>query len=159
MPSPWTAAAALEFTKELMLEIKQKPITLKREVLGFATNRIQYAILNEVWHLVANDILTVAEVDAVMTHGLGLRYAFLGPLETAHLNADGITDYMERFGQEIWKVSQTYDPSPEMKRGKTLEKLSQQCEEVVPRIKLDQRRAQRDEFLKQLNDLKKQFET
>lgn len=142
-----------------MLEIKQKPVILTREVLGFATNRIQYAILNEVWHLIENNILTAADVDTVMTQGLGLRYAFLGPLETAHLNANGISDYVQRFGQEIFKVSQTYEPTPEMKEGQTLEKLTQQCEEMVPHEKLAERRAQRDEFLTKLNELKKQFES
>ena len=34
-------------------------------------------------------ILNVADVDTVMSQGLGPRYAFLGPLETAHLNAEG----------------------------------------------------------------------
>ncbi|XP_037806925.1 lambda-crystallin-like [Lucilia sericata] len=159
VPAPWTSKSAVEFTKNLMLEIKQKPVTLTREVLGFATNRIQYAILNEVWHLIENDILTAADVDTVMTEGLGLRYAFLGPLETAHLNADGIADYVKRFGQEIFKVSETYEPIPEMKEGATLEKLSNQCEEMVPKERLALRRTQRDEFLTKLNELKKQFES
>lgn len=26
-----------------------------------------------------------------MSDGLGMRYAFLGPMETAHLNAEGMT--------------------------------------------------------------------
>jgi hypothetical protein len=29
-----------------------------------------------------------------MSEGLGMRYAFLGPLETAHLNAEGISEGM-----------------------------------------------------------------
>ncbi|KAM7344972.1 beta Hydroxy acid dehydrogenase 2 [Cochliomyia hominivorax] len=158
VPAPWTSKSTVEFTKNLMLEINQKPVTLTREVLGFATNRIQYAILNEVWHLIENDILTAADVDTVMTEGLGLRYAFLGPLETAHLNADGIKDYVKRFGEEIWKVSETYEPTPHMKESPTLEKLTKQCEEIIPKEKLAVRRAQRDEFLTKLSELKKQYE-
>jgi len=50
----------------------------------------RYAILNECWHLVNDGILNVKDVDTVMSEGLGMRYAFLGPLETAHLNAEGI---------------------------------------------------------------------
>lgn len=33
--------------------------------------------------------MSPVDLDLVMSHGLGLRYAFLGPLETMHLNADG----------------------------------------------------------------------
>lgn len=35
-------------------------------------------------------VLNVKDVDTVMSQGLGMRYAFLGPLETAHLNAEGM---------------------------------------------------------------------
>jgi L-gulonate 3-dehydrogenase len=55
----------------------------------FLSNR--YCILNEVWRLVADGILNVEDIDNVMSEGLGMRYAFLGPLETAHLNAEGIS--------------------------------------------------------------------
>lgn len=49
----------------------------------------RYAILNECWHLVKENVLSVADIDTVMSQGLGPRYAFMGPLETAHLNAEG----------------------------------------------------------------------
>lgn len=49
----------------------------------------RYAILNEAWRLVADGILDVKDIDTVMSEGLGMRYAFLGPFETAHLNAEG----------------------------------------------------------------------
>lgn len=52
----------------------------------------RYCILNEVWRLVADGILNVEDTDNVMSEGLGMRYAFLGPLETAHLNAEGISE-------------------------------------------------------------------
>ena len=29
------------------------------------------------------------DIDKVMSEGLGMRYAFMGPLETAHCNAEG----------------------------------------------------------------------
>ena len=34
-----------------MEEIGQSPITLRREALGFALNRIQYACINECWNM------------------------------------------------------------------------------------------------------------
>lgn len=33
--------------------------------------------------------MSPSDLDLVMSHGLGLRYAFMGPLETMHLNAEG----------------------------------------------------------------------
>lgn len=83
VPAPWTKPEYTVKTRELMSEIGQKPVTLSREIEGFALNRIQYAILNETWRLVADGILSVKDIDSVMSDGLGMRYAFLGPLETA----------------------------------------------------------------------------
>lgn len=49
----------------------------------------RYAILNEAWRLVADGVLNAKDVDAVMSEGLGMRYAFLGAFEAAHLNSEG----------------------------------------------------------------------
>lgn len=37
----------------------------------------------------ADGVLSVKDIDTVMTEGLGMRYVFLGAFETAHLNAEG----------------------------------------------------------------------
>lgn len=68
---------------------------------------IRYAILNEVWRLVASGVLNVRDIDSVMSDGLGMRYAFLGPLETAHLNAEGWLNYCERYNKSIYDVRLT----------------------------------------------------
>lgn len=39
--------------------------------------------------LCKDDVMTVEDIDKVMAYGLGHRYAFLGVLETALLNAEG----------------------------------------------------------------------
>lgn len=47
-------------------------------------------------------ILNVADIDTVMSDGLGPRYAFMGPLLTAHLNAEGDMIFMTlQFGYYI----------------------------------------------------------
>lgn len=107
VPAPWTKPEVALRTRELMEEIGQKPVSLSREIEGFALNRIQYCILNEVWRLVADGILNVKDIDSVISDGLGMRYAFLGALETAHLNAEGMTNYCERYGKTIYEVSST----------------------------------------------------
>lgn len=76
-------------TRAIQTRIGQKPVVLKKEVEGFALNRIQYAIINECWNLIEDGVLSAPDMDTVMSEGLGMRYAFLGPLETAHLNAEG----------------------------------------------------------------------
>lgn len=67
-------------------------------------NRFRGVILKEVWRLVADGVLNVRDIDAVMSDGLGMRYAFLGPLENAHLNAEGFLSFIERYGKHLYEV-------------------------------------------------------
>lgn len=61
--------------------------------------------MNECWRLVTDGVINVCDIDSVMSNGLGMRYAFLGPLETAHMNAEGFSDYCDRYGSAIYDVS------------------------------------------------------
>ena len=153
VPAPWTKPEVVKKTRALMEEIGQKPVTLSREIEGFALNRIQYAILNETWRLVESGILDVKDIDSVMSDGLGMRYAFLGPLETAHLNAEGMENYFERYSKTIYAVSETMGPTPKME-GPMAAEIAKQCEAMVPIEKLTERRAYRDNCLTQLSILK-----
>nr|XP_040220092.2 lambda-crystallin homolog [Anopheles coluzzii] len=154
VPAPWTKPEHTTKARELMTEIGQKPVTLSRQIEGFALNRIQYAILNETWRLVADGILSVKDIDVVMSEGLGMRYAFLGPLETAHLNAEGMLNYCDRYCNTIYAVSETMGPTPRME-GKVAEQVAKEMEEMVPIDKLPERRAWRDACLTKLAQLKK----
>ncbi|XP_063218194.1 lambda-crystallin homolog [Bacillus rossius redtenbacheri] len=153
--APWTDPAVVTRTRSIMKEIGQVPVHLKKEVEGFAVNRIQYAILNTVFHLVADDILSVEDVDNVMSEGLGMRYAFLGPLETAHLNAEGMRNYCERYASTMHAVSQTFKPAPRFE-GPVVEEMARQLERKVPLDGLAARRAWRDDCLTKLSVLKRQ---
>lgn len=52
VPHPMTSSKTIQQTRNLMSEIGQVPVTLKKEIDGFALNRMQYAIINEAWRLV-----------------------------------------------------------------------------------------------------------
>ena len=36
-----------------------------------------------------DEVISAGDLDKVMSSGLGPRYAFMGPFETAYLNAEG----------------------------------------------------------------------
>lgn len=154
VPAPWTDPAVIDRTSALMKEIGQKPVVCKKETFGFAINRMQYAIINECWRLVQDDIMSVEDVDTVMSEGLGMRYAFLGVFETCHLNANGLMDYCERYSKGIYNVSETFGPVPQMK-GPMAEEINRQLCEKVPLEKLAERRKWRDSRLAALAKLKK----
>lgn len=51
VPGPWTLPEVTARTRVLLEAVGQSPVTLSREVPGFALNRIQYSIINECWNM------------------------------------------------------------------------------------------------------------
>jgi L-gulonate 3-dehydrogenase len=110
-PAPWTDAGAVERTRALMTVAGQVPATVKKEMDGFALNRLQGALLAEAFRLLADDVISPADLDALVKHGLGLRWSFMGPLETIDLNAPGgLADYCERYGPLYAAMQQQMKP-------------------------------------------------
>ena len=83
------------------------PITVKREIEGFILNRLQLAVLNEAFRLIAEDYVSAEDLDKTVKDGLALRWSFMGPIETIDLNAPkGVADYLERYGPTIRRVGE-----------------------------------------------------
>ena len=78
-----TLESVAQTIKELSISIGKKPVIVQKDVLGFAANRIQFAILREALYLVKQGVISKEDIDSVMKYGLGFRYACLGPLEVA----------------------------------------------------------------------------
>jgi 3-hydroxyacyl-CoA dehydrogenase len=96
--APWTAAEAIERARNIYRDIGQVPVTINREINGFVLNRLQGALLAEAFRLVGEGFISAEDLDHTMKDGLGLRWSFLGPLETIELNAPGgIPDYCARY--------------------------------------------------------------
>ena len=63
----------------------KKPILVQHDIPGFVGNRLQYAVVREALHLLAEGVASPEDIDLAMTAGPGLRYGLLGPLRTADL--------------------------------------------------------------------------
>ena len=112
VPAPWTSQEVQDGARALMKEAGQGPVSLSREVPGFVLNRMQYALLNECWRLIRDGVVSAQDLDVVMKDGMGMRYAFMGPMETIHLNAEGTQNYVDRYGHTIFDVSADLGPIP-----------------------------------------------
>jgi len=154
VPSPFTLPEVMDKTEKLMKEIGQVPVKLKKEIVGFALNRMQYALLAECWRLVKDGVMEVEDIDKCFKDGLGLRYAFLGPLEVTHLNAQGVEEYCQKYNSVYLQVNKDFGPPPSWE-GELLEKVKKPLETQVPIEKLDDRRNWRDIRLAALAKLKK----
>ncbi|XP_038059635.1 lambda-crystallin-like isoform X1 [Patiria miniata] len=158
IPSPWTEPSVVSRTRTLLEGVGQVPVTVKKEIDGFALNRLQYAIINEAWRLVADGVMSAEDVDKVFTAGLGMRYAFCGPFEVIHLNAEGTASYLERYGSTIQRVSSTFGPSPTF-TGPAFDTIVQDNDANYPLDKLQEIRQWRDTRLVALAKLKKDLES
>lgn len=99
--APETIAAARQF----MAGCGMTPVTVKREIEGFILNRLQLALLNEAFRLIAEDYVSPEDLDKTVTDGLALRWSFMGPVETIDLNAPGgAADYLARYGEMIRRI-------------------------------------------------------
>ncbi|HEX7920053.1 MAG TPA: 3-hydroxyacyl-CoA dehydrogenase NAD-binding domain-containing protein, partial [Bradyrhizobium sp.] len=72
---PQATADAVAFYEAL----GKVPRVLKKEIQGFVANRLQRAIMREACYLVQEGVVTVDELDDIVTSSIGLRWAVNGP--------------------------------------------------------------------------------
>ena len=83
--------------------IGKKPVHVRKEVAGHLANRLQAALWREAVHLVAEGAASVADIDAVIAHGPGLRWAQMGPHLIFHLagGEGGMRHFIDHLGPPI----------------------------------------------------------
>ena len=102
-----TSRATIDTAHELLSDTGMKPIVLNKEIDGFILNRLQYTLVAEALHLVGEGYCSADDIDRVMTEGLALRWAFIGPFAVAHLNAaDGFKGFVDRLGPMMRRMGE-----------------------------------------------------
>ncbi|WP_031187000.1 MULTISPECIES: 3-hydroxyacyl-CoA dehydrogenase NAD-binding domain-containing protein [Streptomyces] len=112
-----TDRAAVEWAAEFYGVAGKSVITMDRELPGFIANRLQEALWREALHMVANGEATVEDIDASITEGPGLRWAFMGPILTFALagGEGGMAHMLDHFGPSL-KSPWTRLEAPELDR-------------------------------------------
>lgn len=105
-PSPQTSPEVMDRASALFRSVGQVPARLSREIEGFVLNRLQAVLLAESLSLVEQGVIDVQGLDDTIRHGLGRRWAFMGPMETILLNAPGgVPDYIRRYGPMLAQLT------------------------------------------------------
>lgn len=105
-PGEFTDPETVDRAEAIYREAGQVPVRLTREIDGFILNRLQAVVLAESLRLIEEGIVTVDGLDDTIRHGLGRRWAFMGPMETISLNAPaGVADYLERYGPTMARLA------------------------------------------------------
>ncbi|MDD5082329.1 MAG: 3-hydroxyacyl-CoA dehydrogenase family protein [Dehalococcoidales bacterium] len=108
-----TSDETTELACALLKKARKVPVTLKKEVPGFVINRVQYALLREVWSLWQRGVASAEDIDTIVRGSLGFRWAAIGPLETSDL---GGLDVFSIVAENLFKdISDTQEPPKELK--------------------------------------------
>src|SRR6201995_4697909 len=152
-----TSEATIQRAYDFYAGLGKQAVRLRKEVPGHVANRLQAALAREVYYLVAEGVVSAADVDTALCWGPGLRWGIMGNMMLNHLGGGqgGIELFFQQFTGPMtawWKVLGQPVLTPEVQ--KTL--IDSVHAEVGP-ISIDDLAAQRDEILLGLIELRTKY--
>ena len=153
-----TSEQTIQRAAEFYTALGKRAIRLNKEVPGHVANRLQGALMREVYHLVGEGVVSVADVDAAVCWGPGLRWGIMGQVLLNHLGGGqgGIEHFFQQFTGPVtawWKVLGSPSLTPELQR-----KLIDGVHAEVGSRSINDLEAQRDEVLLGLLELRAKSE-
>jgi carnitine 3-dehydrogenase len=99
-----TAPQVVDWALRFFTALGKKPIRVDKEVTAFLTNRLQFALLREAVHCVAEGIASPQAIEDAMRYGLGPRWAVMGALTTFTLaGGEGGMPHVLKIAPELQK--------------------------------------------------------
>jgi 3-hydroxyacyl-CoA dehydrogenase len=149
-----TIRRATEFYKS----IGKRPVRVNKEMPGHVANRLQSAVQREVYYLVAEGIISAADVDTALSWGPGLRWGVMGNMMLNHLGggSGGMEHFLEQFAGPLtawWKTLGSPVLTPEVQK-----KLIDSVNAEVGSRSIEELAAERDEILLGLIQLRARAE-
>jgi 3-hydroxyacyl-CoA dehydrogenase len=154
-----TSEATIQRATEFYDALGRQTVRLRKEMPGHVANRLQAALAREVYYLVAEDVVSVADVDKALSWGPGLRWGIMGNVLLNHLGGGqgGIEHFFDQFTGPMtawWKVLGSPELTPDVRR-----KLIDGLHAEVGTRTVSDLEAQRDEILLGLLELRTRYET
>lgn len=85
VPGPQTSREVTDASLAFYRALGKSALEIRKEIDGFVANRLQSAIFRECVYLVSQGVVTVADLDSIVTNSLGIRWATNGPFLSFHL--------------------------------------------------------------------------
>jgi 3-hydroxybutyryl-CoA dehydrogenase len=82
-PGTDTEPGFVDHAHKLIAALGKTTVRLHRDVPGFIGNRLQFALVREALHLLAEGVCEPETIDIVVRASVGLRWAAVGPMENA----------------------------------------------------------------------------
>jgi 3-hydroxyacyl-CoA dehydrogenase len=149
-----TSEATIRRAAEFYTSIGQRTVRLNKEMPGHVANRLQAALAREVYYLVAEGVVSAADVDTALSWGPGLRWGIMGNMMLNHLGGGpgGIEHFFQQFAGPMtswWKTLGSPVLTPEVQK-----KLIDSVHAEVGSRSIDNLEAERDEILLGLIELR-----
>src|SRR5882757_5998638 len=153
-----TSEETIERAAEFYTGLGKQTVRLRKEVPGHVANRLQAALAREVYYLVAEDVVSVADVDKALSWGPGLRWGIMGQVLLNHLGGGqgGIEHFFAQFTKPMtawWKTLGSPELTPEVQR-----KLIDGLHAEVGSRSISELEAQRDDILMRLLEARREVE-
>src|SRR3954469_23016328 len=150
-----TSEETIQRVSEFYTSLGKQAVRLHKEVPGHVANRLQAALAREVYHLVGEGGVSVADIDTALCWGPGLRWGIMGQVMLNHLGGGegGIEHFFQQFTGPMttwWKVLGSPQLTPELQR-----KLIEGVHAEAGTRSMDDLAAERDEILLGLLELRK----
>ena len=149
-----TSEETIQRASEFYTALGKQTVRLHKEVPGHVANRLQAALAREVYYLVAEGVVSVADVDKALSWGPGLRWGIMGQVMLNHLGGGegGIEHFFQQFTGPMtawWKVLGSPELTPDLQR-----KLIDGVHAEAGARSVDELAAERDEVLLGLLELR-----
>jgi 3-hydroxyacyl-CoA dehydrogenase len=153
-----TSEATIRCAAEFYASIGQRTVRLNKEMPGHVANRLQAALAREVYYLVAEGVVSAADVDTALSWGPGLRWGIMGNMMLNHLGGGqgGIEHFFQQFTGPMtawWKTLGSPVLTPEVQ-----ETLIDSVHAEVGSQSISELEARRDEVLLGLLELRAKTE-
>jgi 3-hydroxyacyl-CoA dehydrogenase len=153
-----TSEVTMQRAADFYTGLGKQTVRLRKEVPGHVANRLQAALAREVYYLVAEGVVSAADVDTALCWGPGLRWGIMGNMILNHLGGGqgGIEHFFHQFTGPMtawWKVLGQPVLTPEVQK-----KLIDSVHAEVGSRSIAELEAQRDEVLLGLLELRRKAE-
>src|SRR6202051_3881821 len=149
-----TSEATIRRAEEFYTSIGQRTVRVNKEMPGHVANRLQAALSREVYYLVAEGVVSAADVDTALSWGPGLRWGIMGSMMLNHLGGGpgGIEHFFQQFTGPMtawWKTLGSPVLTPEVQK-----KLIDSVHAEAGSRSIGELEAERDEVLLGLLELR-----
>jgi 3-hydroxyacyl-CoA dehydrogenase len=149
-----TSKDTIKRAEEFYTSIGQRTVRVNKEMPGHVANRLQAALAREVYYLVAEGVVSAADVDTALSWGPGLRWGIMGNMMLNHLGGGpgGIEHFFKQFSGPMtawWKTMGSPVLTPEVQK-----KLIDSVHAEAGSRSIDELAAERDEVLLGLIELR-----